>query len=93
MNGNIERETYIGHEAQHMRGVLTLKRPIKNGIICNWDEMEKASTPSLEKLPTFPPRCDVPVTHSDRALLFLFFRFGITRSSSCLCIPRTTPSS
>lgn len=41
MNGNLEREAYIGHEAQHMRGVLALKRPIKNGIICNWDEMEK----------------------------------------------------
>lgn len=41
MNGNIERETYIGHEAQHMRGVLMLKHPIKNGIIRNWDEMEK----------------------------------------------------
>lgn len=43
MNGNLERETYIGHEAQHMRGVLTLKHPIKNGIIRNWDEMEKVS--------------------------------------------------
>lgn len=43
MNGNLERQTYIGHEAQHMRGVLALKHPIKNGIICNWDEMEKVS--------------------------------------------------
>eukprot|EP00066_Takifugu_rubripes_P027500 XP_011616766.1 PREDICTED: uncharacterized protein LOC101074536 isoform X1 [Takifugu rubripes] len=41
MNGRAERETYIGHEAQHMRGVLALKHPIKNGIIQNWDEMEK----------------------------------------------------
>lgn len=46
MNGNFGgdiRERYIGHEAQHMRGVLTLKHPIKNGIICNWDEMERVS--------------------------------------------------
>lgn len=41
MNGSLERQTYIGHEAQHMRGVLALKHPIKNGIICNWDEMEQ----------------------------------------------------
>lgn len=41
MNGNFERETFIGHEAQHMRGVLALKYPMKNGIISNWDEMEK----------------------------------------------------
>lgn len=44
MNGRAERETYIGHEAQHMRGVLALKHPIKNGIIQNWDEMEKVSS-------------------------------------------------
>lgn len=43
MNGNFEGETYIGHEAQHMRGVLALKHPIKNGIIRNWDEMERVS--------------------------------------------------
>ncbi|XP_034554898.1 uncharacterized protein LOC117823778 [Notolabrus celidotus] len=41
MNGNLDRETYIGHEAQHMRGVLALKHPIKNGMIQNWDDMEK----------------------------------------------------
>lgn len=44
MNGRAERETYIGLEAQHMRGVLVLKHPIKNGIIQNWDEMEKVSS-------------------------------------------------
>lgn len=43
MNGGAERETYIGHEAQHLRGVLVLKRPIKNGIIQNWDEMEQVN--------------------------------------------------
>lgn len=43
MNGRAERETYIGHEAQQMRGVLALRHPIKNGIIQNWDEMEKVS--------------------------------------------------
>ncbi|MBN3323132.1 ACTM protein, partial [Atractosteus spatula] len=41
MNGKFERESYIGHEAQHMRGVLTLKYPMKHGIIQNWDEVEK----------------------------------------------------
>lgn len=41
MSGPVEKELYIGHDAQHMRGVLTLNHPIKNGIICNWEEMEK----------------------------------------------------
>ncbi|XP_066532829.1 uncharacterized protein si:ch211-241j12.3 [Hoplias malabaricus] len=40
MNGSVEREMYVGHEAQHMRGVLTLHYPIKNGVISNWDHME-----------------------------------------------------
>ena len=43
MNGRAERETYIGHEAQHMRGVLALKHPIKNGIIQNWDKQDNYS--------------------------------------------------
>lgn len=43
MNGSVERELYVGHDAQHMRGVLTLKYPIRNGIVSNWDEMEMVS--------------------------------------------------
>ncbi|KAK1170178.1 hypothetical protein AOXY_G6968 [Acipenser oxyrinchus oxyrinchus] len=41
MNGRFEREAYIGHDAQHMRGVLSLKYPMQHGIIQNWDEIEK----------------------------------------------------
>lgn len=41
MNGDLEKETYIGQEAQRMRGVLTLRHPIKNGVIRNWADMEK----------------------------------------------------
>ncbi|KAL7872636.1 hypothetical protein SRHO_G00076190 [Serrasalmus rhombeus] len=40
MSGSAERDVYVGHEAQHMRGVLTLHYPMKNGIISNWDQME-----------------------------------------------------
>lgn len=60
MNGSFEREIYIGHEAQHMRGVLTLKRPIKNGIVQNWDEMEKVKT-FLEHFTPNP--CDLSGCH------------------------------
>ena len=41
MNGSSEREGFIGHDAQHMRGVLALRYPMKNGVIHNWDDMEK----------------------------------------------------
>ncbi|KAL7889104.1 hypothetical protein AOLI_G00040780 [Acnodon oligacanthus] len=40
MSGSAERDMYVGHDAQHMRGVLTLHYPMKNGIISNWDQME-----------------------------------------------------
>lgn len=35
------RDTYIGHEALSRRGVLEIKYPIENGIVTNWDDMEK----------------------------------------------------
>ncbi len=34
-------DTYIGHEALSRRGVLEMKYPIENGIVTNWDDMEK----------------------------------------------------
>ncbi|XP_072532809.1 uncharacterized protein [Salminus brasiliensis] len=40
MSGSAQRDVYVGHDAQHMRGVLTLHYPLKNGIISNWDQME-----------------------------------------------------
>ncbi|XP_039982148.1 uncharacterized protein LOC120789485 [Xiphias gladius] len=66
MNGNLERETYIGHEAQHMRGVLALKHPIKNGIICNWDEMEKIWHHTFQQLCVDPE--DHPVLLTEAAM-------------------------
>uniref|UniRef100_A0A8C6S6I7 Uncharacterized protein n=1 Tax=Neogobius melanostomus TaxID=47308 RepID=A0A8C6S6I7_9GOBI len=41
INGSSEKDLYVGHEAQHMRGVLALRHPIQNGHIRNWDDMEK----------------------------------------------------
>ncbi|XP_071391097.1 actin CyI, cytoplasmic [Centroberyx affinis] len=66
MNGSLERESYIGHEAQHMRGVLALKHPMKNGIIRNWDEMEKIWHHTFQQLSVDPE--DHPVLLTEAAM-------------------------
>ena len=41
MVGLDEKDAYVGNEAQQRRGVLALKYPIKEGLVDNWEDMEK----------------------------------------------------
>ncbi|XP_067841012.1 uncharacterized protein [Heptranchias perlo] len=40
-SGRNQQDVYVGHDAQHMRGVLSLHYPLEHGIVTNWDEIEK----------------------------------------------------
>ncbi|CAG8576058.1 13665_t:CDS:2 [Ambispora leptoticha] len=50
-----EPNTYIGEEAQRKRGILSIRNPVQNGIITNFDDMETiwqhAFTNELEVVP------------------------------------------
>ena len=35
------QNTYVGDEAQAMSRILTISHPLENGIVTNWDDMEK----------------------------------------------------
>ncbi len=41
MQGVTQKTEYIGDEAQEKRGILNLKYPIANGIINDWEDMNK----------------------------------------------------
>jgi actin beta/gamma 1 len=36
-----QKDVYVGEEAQSKRGTLNLQSPIENGVIRNWEDMEK----------------------------------------------------
>ncbi|XP_076016269.1 uncharacterized protein LOC143008405 [Genypterus blacodes] len=85
MNGSVERDSYIGHEAQHMRGVLTLKHPIKNGVIRNWDDMENIWHHTFQQLSVQPEDHPVllteaamnPLDNRQRMVEIMFEGFGV----------------
>jgi len=41
MVGMGQRDSYVGDEAISKRGTLFLNNPVENGIVTNWDDMEK----------------------------------------------------
>ncbi|XP_048842096.1 uncharacterized protein LOC125714966 isoform X2 [Brienomyrus brachyistius] len=88
MNWCGERETYIGHEAQHMRGVLALRYPMKHGIVQNWDEMEKIWQHAFQQLCVAPE--DHPVLLTEAAMSPLENRQRMVELMfEAFCVPYT----
>jgi len=54
---------YVGEEAQNKRGVLNVKRPVENGIVTHWDDMEKIWEHTFKELEVDPK--DHPVIHTE----------------------------
>ncbi|XP_053137219.1 actin-like [Hemicordylus capensis] len=41
MFGPVQRQYYVGKEAQDKRGILSFRYPVEHGIVTSWDDMEK----------------------------------------------------
>ena len=39
--GKGQKDYYVGDAVERKRSVLTVKYPVENGIVTNWDDMEK----------------------------------------------------
>jgi actin, other eukaryote len=64
-SGSAGQKTYVGDEANSMRNRLTLSRPMENGIVKNWDDMEKVWSHTFhDKLRVDPAAQPVMLTDS-----------------------------
>lgn len=63
--GTSQDSSFVGDEAQNKRGMLTLNYPIENGIVTNWDDMEKIwSYAFYNELRTSPDEHSVLLTEA-----------------------------
>ncbi|XP_065193595.1 uncharacterized protein LOC135824810 [Sycon ciliatum] len=49
VSGMGQMHSYVGEEALQMRGQITIKHPVEQGVVTNWDDMEKVWHHALYK--------------------------------------------
>ncbi|GAB1600151.1 actin, adductor muscle [Argonauta hians] len=75
-SGMTSKEFYVGNDAQTKRGILKLNYPIENGVVTNWDDMEKIWNYTFNELNTASE--NQPVLLTERPLNPKFNREKMT---------------
>lgn len=87
-NSDQEDKTYYGEEAQSKQGILTLKHPIENGIVTNWEDMEALWRHTfINELRVDPKDYPVILTESplnpkgnrEKMVTIMFEKFGVPK--------------
>ena len=64
MTCGLNKDYYVGDEAQRHRGLLDISHPMQRGVVSNWDDMEKIWFHCYDKLKVKPEELPVFMTEA-----------------------------
>ena len=91
VNSGRYKENYVGEEAKHLHPALDLHRPLKNGLVQDWDLMEKLLDEVYEELrcesDQYPVLISEPVlnpkSNREEMIQMMFETFHVPAAYSC----------